>query len=251
MDAFLQLTLVAAFLAGLSGGAHCAAMCGPLIGIACGGKARDAGAWPWLRRALAYNAGRVSSYVAAGAITGTLGGAGLALRGVLHVQQVMLLAMSLSMLLLAAYLAGIAPLVGAVERFGSAAWRRISPLTRRFLPIDTDGRAFGMGLVLGWLPCGMVYVALIAALTTANAFHGGLVMAAFGLGTLPNVLALSAWFRGLAAYSKKRGMRLVAAAVIAAFGAWGVLHAVHPSAISGAAGWCLQVTGLGVPGGAL
>lgn len=245
MDALLQLTLAAAFLAGLSGGAHCAAMCGPLIGIACGGQAREAGALPWLRRALAYSAGRISSYVAAGAITGALGGAGLALRGVPHVQQVMLLAMSLSMLSLAAYLAGIMPLVNAVERVGAMAWRRLSPLTRRFLPVDTAGRAFGMGLVFGWLPCGMVYVALIAAVTTASAFHGGLVMAAFGLGTLPNVLALSAWFRGFSAYSKKRGVRVGAAAVIAVFGAWGVLHAVHPSAISGATGWCLQVTGLG------
>ena len=251
MDAFLQLTLAAAFLAGLSGGAHCAAMCSPLIGIACGGKPRDAGTWPWLRRALAYNAGRVSSYVAAGAITGALGGAGLALRGVPHVQQVMLLAMSLSMLLLAAYLAGIAPLVSAVERAGGMAWRRLAPLTRHFFPVDTAGRAFGMGLVFGWLPCGMVYVALIAALTTGNPFHGGLVMAAFGLGTLPNVLALSAWFRGLSAYSKKRGVRLGAAAVIAVIGAWGVLHAVHPSAMAGAMGWCLQVTGLAAGAGSL
>src|SRR5690349_4029889 len=223
-------------------------MCGPLIGIACSVKTRDGGTWAWLRRALAYNAGRVSSYVAAGALTGALGGAGLALRGVPHVQQVMLLAMSLSMLLLAAYLAGLAPLVSAIEHAGAAAWRRLSPLTRRFLPVDTDGRAFGMGLIFGWLPCGMVYVALIAALTTANAVHGGLVMAAFGFGTLPNMLALSAWVRGFSAFSKKRGVRLAAAAAIAAFGAWGVLHAVHPSAIPGVTGWCLQVTGLGFSG---
>jgi sulfite exporter TauE/SafE len=223
-------------------------MCGPMIGIACSVKPRDAGAWSWLRRALAYNAGRVSSYVAAGVMTGALGGAGLALRGVPHVQQAMLLAMSLSMLLLAAYLAGIAPFVSAVERFGAVAWRRLSPFTRRFLPIDTDGRAFGMGLVFGWLPCGMVYVALIAALTTANALHGGLVMAAFGLGTLPNVLAISAWFRWLPAFFKNRAVRIVAAAAIAAFGAWGVLHAVHPSPMTGGASWCLQIPGLGAWG---
>ena len=49
MDGFLQLTLVAAFLAGIAGGAHCATMCGPLIGIACGPCARGTGR-EWLAR---------------------------------------------------------------------------------------------------------------------------------------------------------------------------------------------------------
>ena len=80
MDGFLQLTLAAAFLAGIAGGAHCAAMCGPLIGIACGPCARGAGR-EWLSQALAYNAGRIATYVAAGALTGFVGAAGLALRG--------------------------------------------------------------------------------------------------------------------------------------------------------------------------
>jgi len=231
MDGFLQLTAAAAFFAALAGGVHCAAMCGPLIGIACGARRGRPGR-AWLGQALAYNGGRILSYVAAGALTGALGAAGLALRGTPALQHVLLAAMSASLILLAAHVAGLAPVVAAVERAGAAGWRRIAPLTRRFLPVDTPARAFGLGLVLGWLPCGMVYVALIAALATADPLHGALVMAAFGLGTLPNTLAISAWFGHVVAAAKGRVARYLVAAVIAALGVFGLVKAAHPSAAS-------------------
>jgi len=41
MSGWIEATLGAAFLAGLAGGAHCAAMCGGLVGIACGARARE------------------------------------------------------------------------------------------------------------------------------------------------------------------------------------------------------------------
>src|SRR5688572_15649191 len=122
MDDFLQMTMAAAFLAGISGGMHCAAMCGPLIGIACGTCERGSER-PWLARALAYSAGRISSYVAAGALTGALGAGGLALRGGAALQHSLLFVMSASLILLAAYIAGLAPFVRAVERAGTAGWR--------------------------------------------------------------------------------------------------------------------------------
>lgn len=239
MDAFLQMTMAAAFLAGLSGGVHCAAMCGPLIGIACGTYKQGSGR-PWLTRALAYNAGRISSYIAAGVLTGALSGAGLALRGTPVVQHALLTAMSGALILLAAHVAGFAPVVSTVERVGAAGWRRIAPLTRRFLPVDSPARAFGLGVVLGWLPCGMVYVALIAALSTADPIHGALVMAAFGLGTLPNTLAISAWFGHVVAAAKGRFARFFIAAVIAALGLSGLIKAAHSSA-AGFLGLCLGI----------
>lgn len=243
MDGFLQLTLAAAFLAGVSGGVHCAAMCGPLIGIACGSCAPGNGR-SWLAQALGYNAGRIATYMVAGALTGSIGAAGLALRGAPPAQHLLLAAMSVSLILLAAYIAGVAPLVRALERAGVVAWRRIAPWTRRFLPVNTPARAFGMGLVLGWLPCGMVYVALIAALATADPVHGGLVMAAFGLGTLPNVLAISAWFKYVATAFRGRFARILVAAAIAAVGISGILKAAHPAAASAAGQFCLQIPGI-------
>jgi sulfite exporter TauE/SafE len=249
MDGFLQLTLAAAFLAGIAGGAHCAAMCGPLIGIACGPCARGRGR-EWLFQALAYNAGRIATYVAAGALTGFVGAAGLTLRGAPLTQQALLFAMGVSLLLLATYVAGVAPFVRGVERAGAVVWRYIGPRARAFLPVNTPARAFGLGLIFGWLPCGMVYVALVAALTTADPLYGGMVMAAFGLGTLPNVLAISAWFKYLAAAAQGRLARVLIAAVIAAMGLFGVLKASYPHAVAAGGQWCLEIPGIaGLLGG--
>jgi len=249
MDGFLQLTLAAAFLAGIAGGAHCAAMCGPLIGIACGPCARGRGR-EWLSQALAYNAGRIATYVVAGALTGFAGAAGLALRGAPLTQQALLFAMGVSLLLLATYVAGVAPFVRGVERAGAVVWRRIGPRARAFLPVNTPARAFGLGLIFGWLPCGMVYVALVAALTTADPLYGGMVMAAFGLGTLPNVLAISAWFKYFAAAAQGRLARVLIAAVIAAMGLFGVLKASYPQAVAAGGQWCLEIPGIaGMLGG--
>jgi hypothetical protein len=238
-------TLAAAFLAGLAGGVHCAAMCGPIVGIACGARGDGAGRGRWLRHALAYNAGRIASYAAAGAITGAIGAGGLALRGEPLTQQVMLAVMSVSLIVLAAYVAGIAPLVRGIEAAGAVAWRRIEPYSRRFLPARTPARAFGLGVVFGWLPCGMVYVALIAALATADPLQGALIMAAFGIGTLPNLLAISAWFRYAAAWARGRVARVLIAVVIAGVGMVGLAKAVEPGTVSADGSWCLSVPGIG------
>lgn len=243
MDAFLQLSLAAAFLAGLSGGAHCAAMCGPLIGIACG-TCKGGRSGEWLRHALAYNAGRIATYMIAGMVTGAIGATGLALRGAPLTQQALLAVMSSSLILLAAYVAGFVPLVHGIERAGAAVWRRVGPSAGRFLPVNTSGRAFGLGLVFGWLPCGMVYGVLIAALSTAHPLHGAMVMAAFGLGTLPNVLAIATWFKYIAAAAKGRLLRTLVAAVIAAVGIGGLLMATHPGAAASFLGQCLDIPGV-------
>jgi uncharacterized protein len=240
MDGYLQLTVMAAFLAGLSGGLHCAAMCGPLIGIACG-PCRRGHERSWLAQSLAYNAGRITSYVTAGALAASLGAAGLALRGVPGTQHAVLAVMSVSLLLMAAYVAGVTPFVRAVERVGALAWRHIGPRARRFLPVDTPARAFGLGLVFGWLPCGLVYVTLVAALATADPWQGGVIMAAFGLGTLPNVLAISAWFKAISAAAKKPAARVLIALVIAAMGIFGLLKATHPAILAAAGAWCRTV----------
>lgn len=240
MDGYLQLTVVAAFLAGLSGGLHCAAMCGPLIGIACG-PCRKGLERSWLAQWLAYNAGRIASYVTAGVLAASLGAAGLALRGAPATQHATLVVMSASLILMAAYLAGLAPFARAVERAGTLAWRHIGPRANRFLPVNTPARAFGLGIVFGWLPCGLVYVTLVAALATADPWQGGLIMAAFGLGTLPNVLAISAWFKAITAVAKKPAARALFALVIATLGVLGLLKAVYPAVFTAAGEWCRTI----------
>lgn len=226
MNGWLETVLLAAFMAGLMGGLHCAAMCGGIVCLV-GGQRTGGGRWPI---ALAYNAGRIASYTAAGAFAGLLGQAGLLLRGSFPVQQVLMLAAGLTLCLMATYLAGISPLMRGMESAGAVLWRRVEPLARRLLPVDNLPKALGLGALWGWMPCGMVYAALLLALSTGDPLQGGAVMLAFGLGTLPNMLLMNALAGRLRGLTKQRGARLAVAGVLAVVGAYGVVHAAHPVA---------------------
>lgn len=227
MDGFLPLLLTSAAAAGLLGGAHCAAMCGGIVGAMCG-STRDR--MPWVRT-LAYNLGRVSSYVTAGALVGALGQAGVWLHGEAPVRRALMVGGSLTLIVLALFLAGWTPLVRAMESAGGVLWRRLQPYTRHVLPANTPGRALGLGLLWGWLPCGMVYAVLLTAATTGSAWHGALVMGAFGLGTLPNLLAVAFFADRVRRYAGMRGPRIAGALIVAGFGLYGMLHAVQPHAL--------------------
>ena len=182
---------LAALLAGLLGGVHCAGMCGG-IAASLGAAARG----PTLARQLAFNGGRIATYCVAGAAVGATGGGLLNAAPLLAVQTAMFVVANALVLLLGLYVAGWGRGVLRLEAAGGAIWRRLEPLRRRFYPIDSTAKAFGAGAVWGWVPCGLVYSMLALALASGGALDGALVMAAFGLGTLPNLLAA-----GLAAQS--------------------------------------------------
>ncbi len=194
-----------AFLVGLAGGVHCVAMCGGIV-AALGLGAPSAGPRPasaGVPRQLAYSLGRVASYSCAGAVAGGLGGLGVdAGGGALPVQVALLVAANGLIILLGLYLAGLGNAVLALERAGSVVWRVVHGLGARLSPANTRRRAVVVGLAWGFLPCGLVYSVLATALVSGGAGRGALVMASFGLGTLPNLLAA-----GLAAESLRRLVR--------------------------------------------
>src|SRR3546814_6027367 len=72
-----------------------------------------------------------------------------------------------------------------------AMWQWLRPLQRRLLPANTHARRIGLGVLWGWLPCGLSTTLLAAAWLQADARNGALTMAAFGLGTLPMMLPLT------------------------------------------------------------
>ena len=161
---------------------------------------------------------------------GGLGQAGMMLRGSLPLQQGLLFTAALSLCLLALYLAGVTPLVRTLEAAGAMLWRRVQPLARGLLPVDDARKALGLGILWGWLPCGMVYAVLLLALGSGDAIQGGMVMLAFGLGTLPNMLMIGGLARRARHPLKRQALRLTAAAVIAGVGLYGMIHALHPQA---------------------
>jgi sulfite exporter TauE/SafE len=181
------LTLTAAFLTGLMGSVHCVAMCG---GIATG-LGVGAGSHPPLARALELNMGRVAGYVLAGALVGALGGGILQVAAVQSLQIALRVALGVAMMLIALRLAGAGDRWNLLARFGAPLWRLMAPLRSRLAPAHTFPRRFALGMLWGWLPCGLSSSLLLVAWLEANAGHGALVMAAFGAGTLPAMVPVT------------------------------------------------------------
>jgi sulfite exporter TauE/SafE len=216
----LTASFLAAFLIGLSGGAHCFGMCGGIVGALTLGLPATPGR-PFLGRLpflLAYNLGRLLSYMVAGMLAGGFGAWATHLMAVHQAQLILQLLAGLFMILLGLYLAGWWSGLARVEQAGGRLWRRIEPLGRRLLPVRTPARALGIGLVWGWLPCGLVYSTLVWAMGAGGALNGGLLMLCFGLGTLPALLAMGAFAATLAGFIRRPWVRQVAGALVIGFG---------------------------------
>jgi sulfite exporter TauE/SafE len=187
-----DITLLSAFLVGLLGSTHCLGMCGGIVSALTFGLRDDIRRSPWRLGPylLAYNAGRISSYVVAGFIAGAVGAGVFGALPSSTTRWAVKLVTGGFMIALGLYLAGWWPGLQILEKWGGPVWKRIEPLGRRLLPVNHPLKALAFGLVWGWLPCGMVYAALAWALAAGSATQGALLMLAFGLGTLPMLLAI-------------------------------------------------------------
>lgn len=228
-----------AFLTGLFSGVHCMAMCGGVVSalsmsrgresvrIQADGTASLRGGMSLSARVpvqLAYSGGRILSYGAAGAVAGGIGGTVLLTQSVLPAQVVLAIFANTLLMLLGLHLAGIGNWVARMERVGAPVWRRLAPLGRRFMPADTPPRAFAVGMLWGWLPCGLVYSTLALALMSGGPADGAIVMLAFGLGTLPNLVAAGLAIERLQPLLGRQGVRRAAAALVFSLGVWGLVR---------------------------
>ena len=205
-----------AFLVGLLGGVHCIGMCGGIVGaISLGMPGEQGTRWPML---LAYNLGRIASYTVAGAIAGGLGFFFSDVLPVQQAQQILLGVAGVVMILLGLYLGGWWNLLSYVEQAGGHLWKKIEPLGRGLLPVRRVGQGLALGMLWGWLPCGLVYSVLIWAVSAGGAGEGALLMLAFGLGTLPNLLAMGAAAGQLQRLVRHVWVRRAAGLMIIAFG---------------------------------
>jgi len=204
---------------GLLGGVHCAAMCGGIVGAV----SLRVGQ-PGILLQLSYNTGRILSYAAAGMLVGAFGSLGVLAGGLLPAQMLLFVAANTIVILLGLHIAGWGRLGMVLESLGGSVWKVIQPLGSRFLPADTPARAMKLGLVWGWIPCGLVYSALALALLSGSILSGAGVMLAFGVGTLPNLL-----LAGLAAQRVRPALRLpwvrsLAGTLVVALGVVGFLR---------------------------
>ena len=212
-----DLSILTLFLLGFFGGGHCVGMCGGLS------SAFALQLPPHLNRLgliVLLNLGRITSYVFIGLLLGAIGQAGISLDNTRTLQNILYLAANVLLLLLGLYLAGLSSTASYIERLGKPIWRKLNPLLNRLLPIRSISACFGVGLLWGWLPCGLVYSASLYALGSGHALSGAAAMLAFALGTLPNLLAMG-WFSSqLKDFLQNKTIRLIAGLLVTSWAMW-------------------------------
>ena len=212
-------TLGAASLVGLLGATHCLGMCGGIVGALTSGLSDDTrnSRARLLAAQLAYNTGRILSYGVAGVLAGLLGRQAT-LMGLTGGTPVGGIIAAVIMILLGLYLGGWWQALQWLERPGAQLWRHIEPLGRRFIPVRHPGQALLLGLVWGWLPCGMVYSVLALALASGSGTEGGAIMLFFGVATLPIMLTMGIAFSSLGRWVRDIRVRKVAGIVVILMG---------------------------------
>lgn len=233
--------IVAAALAGLLGGVHCLAMCGGFVAALSSRAApvplRSASALAWAQ--VPYNLGRISTYAALGALAGGMGGVLMGATHWLPVQRGLYVLANVALLALAWLVATRREGLAWMQAAGGRAFARVAPalgpLSRRSGPASQ----YALGTLWGLVPCGLVYSILPVALFAGDATQGALVMLAFGIGTLPNLLA-AGWVLGRArAHLERPAVRWIAALVLVAFAAVGIWRAIADPAGLAQGPFCL------------
>ena len=209
------------FLAGLLGGGHCVGMCGGIVTALTLHIPQETNRWSII---LAYNVGRIGSYVLIGTLLGWLAATGLTLFNIHNLQLALGLLANLILVIMGCYLSGLSRAAHLIEQLGLPIWRRLAPLLSFLLPVRSPRSALLAGMIWGWLPCGLVYSASLSALATGSALGGAFAMLAFGLGTLPNLLLIGGFADNLRRWIQQRAVRLTTGLAIASIGAWQFLQ---------------------------
>jgi len=197
--------LSAALLAGLLGSAHCLGMCAGISGLFAvnSGVASLRNELPF---ALTYNLGRVISYAVLGIIVAAFGG--VIVKASPNIAGGIRLLSGVVIILVGLKVAFDLRALNAIERMGATLWSRIAPAAKKLVPVTNLPRALGLGLVWGWLPCGLVYSVLLIAATSAEPVNGAAIMIAFGLGTMPAMVLTGLGAARLSQLMRRRGTRL-------------------------------------------
>jgi uncharacterized protein len=168
-----------AFLLGFLGSFHCLGMCGP---IALAVSAKDSS--PFLKNKIIYNLGRTLTYTFLGALIGVVGFS-LALAGI---QQWISILMGAVILLMAFFYKRSERLITQSGFFGRV--NQLKSKLGKYLKRGGSTAFFTSGLLNGLLPCGMVYIALIASLALQSPIEGAMYMFFFGIGTIPMLMVI-------------------------------------------------------------
>lgn len=211
--------LISAFVMGLLGSTHCLGMCGGITVTINASAAEE----KRVQLAMVYQLARIKSYALLGLSVGWIGGVFDRWTS----WPVLPLLSGVLLLMLGLYMLKFWNLLVYLEKAGWLIWRYIAPLQKRFFPIRYYSQALILGLLWGFLPCGLVYSALMLAATTGDATQGALSMFAFGLGTLPMMLAIGFFSRQLMNIFKKPTTQKLMGLIFFVWGIWQIYSAFN------------------------
>ncbi len=212
----LTATLLSALLMGLIGSTHCVGMCGGIVStLSTNFSNRPARQNPFIIQ-LFYNLGRITSYSLIGLLAGLFSSQLMQMLPEPHMVQMRI--SGFFFILLGLYISQLFNTLGWLERIGQKVWQRIEPFGRKYLPAQNAFSALKLGLVWGWLPCGMVYSALALAITQLNPLASALTMLAFGLGTLPTLLLIGHFAQNVKVMLQNRWVRIALGLALVAYG---------------------------------
>lgn len=215
-------TLTIVFLMGLLGGVHCLGMCGGVVALLTSALPESLRSNPKKTSLyhLNYNTGRVLSYILMGVLFGLAGELLSNMLKMSMLDYVLRIFSGLLMVLVGLYIANWYAGIQVLEKIGAKLWAKLQPISQRFLPVTSLKGAFLVGLLWGGIPCGLVYGALSFATLSGSAVQGGLIMLAFGLGTLPSLLLMAGFSSKLSEAIKKPLVRKFSGTLIIALGIW-------------------------------
>lgn len=180
MQTYLEI-----FLIGLLGSAHCIGMCGGFVAMY---SLKKPAARPSLSYHLLYNLGRITTYSILGGALGAIGSLVTYAGGRRGISGAALLGAGAIMIIMGLNIAGVLGKRGLFEESGITESSFFRKTLHRILDLDSPWATFLLGLLLGFLPCGLLYPIFINAAASGNFILGAVTMAVFGLGTAPALI---------------------------------------------------------------
>ena len=175
---------LAAFSMGLFGSPHCLGMCGGIV-TAFGLSMQQVSNSKKNGLILTYHFGRLISYAILGLLASLLG---VAIFQSFMSNSAPRMVLGAVLVLIGLAMLGL-PLFNQLEKVGMRFWQSLAPVRKKVFPIDSFGKALFAGLLWGFLPCGLVYGALMMAIAGNHVATGAALMFVFGLGTIPMLIA--------------------------------------------------------------
>ena len=213
----MESALIVMLLAGLAGGfGHCIGMCGPVVAAYSFGEQR----LRYLHHIL-YNLGRITTYMFMGAVVGLTGSFLVLTSSIEKIQAAIMVLAGISIIIMGIAIGGWIPVRRSPK---SSSWlsSTIQKTMELFKGPRTAGTYYPMGIVLGFLPCGLTYTALLAAARAAmdadnhlaGMLQGTFMLLFFGLGTAPALLFVGRVINIIGAKARDRLYKLASLIMI-------------------------------------